>query len=229
MAHAVAGETVFPVKSAVIRTGYEKGLGAAAQSVQQCGQLRIDIMQRGRMRVDVIAFRVRQVVAVRLMNGADINEEKDPLTGRKRLQTLAGQFKLKSGRVRIRHAEFRRPVTFIEETRQDAAERRVLVKEANATNADRVIAAGAKTRDHIGGVEDARLRSGGFTAGKARGKQPWWPGRRFRRRQKSGEKRVVCRVGKTAGRVPLLPTCGEKLREMRGLTITEAGLGDIKP
>ena len=68
------------------------------------------------------------------------------------------------GGARIGDAEFRRPVALVEKARQHASERRELVEEPDAADAERVIPAGSQAGNDVGRVEDGGFFGGSFAA-----------------------------------------------------------------
>ena len=61
-------------------------------------------------------------------------------------------------------------MALIEEPGQHATQWSLLVEETDAADANRMVAAGAESGDHVGSFENARPRSRRFAARKLRGK-----------------------------------------------------------
>src|SRR5260221_5645452 len=112
----------------------------------------------------------------------------------------------------IGDAELWRPLALGDQRGQYAAQRVLLAEEADAADADGVVALHRQAGYQIGGVEDERVVCGGLAAGEARreeaGMVSWSDGRG----QEPGEEGMVCGVGEAAGRVPLLPSARRQHR-----------------
>lgn len=103
-------------------------------------------------------------------------------------------------------------MTLREQSGQDIAQCALLIEEADAADADRVIPAPGERGHQIGCVEDEGALRRRLTAREARREQPGVRPRRGRCGQESGEYRLVRRIGEIAGGMTPLPSA---LRQMR--------------
>ncbi len=162
------------------------------------------------------------------MDGGDIEEKKHTLMTGQSAEPILRQGDLVFRGVRIGHAQFGPPMALGEQSRQHAAERTELVEEADAADADGVIAAAGQARDDVRGVEDAGLLRGGFTARKANGEKARMFAGSGRRRQEAGEERLMGGVGEVAGGVPSLPApAGQHGREVRRAALAQRLLSHV--
>src|SRR6478735_2571040 len=105
----------------------------------------------------------------------------------------------------MRHAKLGQPVALGEEAGQNITERALLVEEADAANADRMVAFGGKAGHNVWRIEDEGLLSGGLTPGEARGEQarmPPWCDRRWQEARKEGMMRSIGEVARRMARLP---------------------------
>ena len=113
-------------------------------------------------------------------------------------------------------------MAFGKQIRQDVAQGRLLVEEANPADAQRMITAIGQTGDDIGSIEQARFRPCGFAAGKTHGEEPRMEARCRGRWEEPGKERMMGRIGEIAGRMPFFPSCGRKpSRQIRRYALLE--------
>src|SRR3954470_9009891 len=101
----------------------------------------------------------------------------------------------------MRHAELRCPMALREAAWQNATERALLVEEADAANADRMVALGGKAGHDVWRIEDEGLLSRRLAPGEARGEQARVAAWCDRRWQETREEGVMRGIGEAARRM----------------------------
>src|SRR5688572_20927516 len=100
---------------------------------------------------------------------------------------------------------------FLEQPRQHARKSVLLIEEACPTYANRHVSSSRKRFRKRRLVErESRFRGGGAPA-ELRGEQARMRSNPERCRQESGKKRLMRRIGKTRGAMPLLPSIGREI------------------
>src|SRR5688500_7981189 len=97
------------------------------------------ISERSGLRLLGIFSRAEHKDAIGLMQCRHVEKVKDPLVTWQMLQNLHGERHLIFGRVRISDAQIRIPVALCKESRQNLAQRILLVEKPHATDANRVV------------------------------------------------------------------------------------------
>src|SRR5262249_33054884 len=124
--------------------------------------------------------------------------------------------------------ELRRPVAFVEQAGEHAAQRREFVEETHSADANRPVSTGAEPGRQVGAVEHGGRVGRRLAAGGAQGERPRVPAGAGGGRRKPGETRGVGGEGEGAGGVPFLPAAG---RQQGGQAGRAAGrvqaIGDV--
>jgi hypothetical protein len=226
----VAGVAVLAVERAVVRADdHVAGPSSSADHGEEPRQHRIDISQRRGVAGQVVLGGAGPVVAVRLVQGGDVDEGEQRSPRRETGDDAAQPVDLGVEAARGGDAERRLPVRLGEQTGQDPAERCSGVEEAHTAEADRVVAPGGQRGRQVGRVEDVGVRAAGLAAGETGREEALVRARGDRGRQEAREEGVVRGVGEAGRGVPALPgATGQDPGQVRGAAVGQRGLGHVE-
>ena len=147
-----------------------------------------------------------------------MNRNSAPLRRQRRQRSARPSSTWFSVESRVGDAELRRPVALGEQPRQHAAQRVLLVEEADAADADRVVSARRASRRRCRARRRRRSSVGcRLAAREAQREQPRMRPGRDGRRAGSRRRTPVGGIGEVAGRVALLPAAAREQRARFGV------------
>ena len=115
VADPVSPVAAFTIGGAVVGADDDQSPRSDRHGFEERGQTRVDVTQRGGVCLEIVFCRAREMVEVGLMDGRDVDEEKETLFVGKGVDDLESGLDLMSRGVGVCHAKFSRPVTLLEE------------------------------------------------------------------------------------------------------------------